>query len=467
MSEGQPRASTSPKTPTGGTLPSRAARHATAPAFVVLTRRWHSAKVRYRPNPPHRRRLGSWSAAPTVQACRRLRRGLWPAAQTAVAAGLSWYLASDVLGSPQPFFAPIAATVSLSASSVLRGQRALQLIGGVSLGIGIGVGFEHLIGTGSVALGAAVLVALAVALAVGGGFFGQGLMFVNQAGVSAILVITLHGGATGSERLVDALIGGGVAVVVSLLLFPTAPMPLVEEAVRSVLGALRDALAQLDQRLAARDRYEDRGWPLAASQQIHQQLAGLAAALASARDIVLLAPRRWSLRPAVRRAGECATRCDAMADSVLSLVRGADAAARAQDEEQGQAQEQDQEQEPGQDQEQGSGSWRAAVGKLTAAMGLLVQGAGAAEIAAERKETALPAGPAGTTSPSDWSEGGQADLVASAADACWQELVGLAEVMDACRAPRRPAGRQRGAERWSRPPGHRARRPRWTRPRRS
>lgn len=373
--------------------------------------------------------------------------------QTAVAAGLSWCLASDVVGNPQPFFAPIAATVSLSASSVLRGQRALQLIGGVALGIGIGIGFEHLIGTGSVALGAAVLVALAVALAVGGGFFGQGLMFVNQAGVSAILVITLHGGATGSERLVDALIGGGVAVVVSVLLFPTAPMPLVEEAVRSVLGALRDALAQLDQRLAARDRYEDRGWPLAASQQIHQQLAGLVAALASARDIVLLAPRRWSLRPAVRRAGECATRCDALADSVLTLLRGADAAARAQDEEQGPA--------------QGAGSWRAAVGKLTAAMGLLVQGAGAAEIAAERKEAGLPARPAGTGRPRDWSEGGQADLVTSAAGACWQELVGLAEVMDACRASRRPADRQRGAERWSRPPGHRGRRPRWTRPRRS
>ena len=59
--------------------------------------------------------------------------------QTSVAAGLSWYIAHDLLGHPQPFFAPIAAAVSLSISNVLRAQRAIQMMIGVTLGIGMGI----------------------------------------------------------------------------------------------------------------------------------------------------------------------------------------------------------------------------------------------------------------------------------------------------------------------------------------
>ena len=62
----------------------------------------------------------------------------WSVVQTPAAAGLAWYLAHTLLGHHQPFFAPTAAAVSLSKNKVLRGQRALQVIAGVSLGIGIG-----------------------------------------------------------------------------------------------------------------------------------------------------------------------------------------------------------------------------------------------------------------------------------------------------------------------------------------
>ena len=68
--------------------------------------------------------------------------------QTSVAAGLSWYLAHDVLGHPQPFFAPIAAAVCLSISNVLRAQRAVQMMIGVTLGIGTGTLVQGLLGTG-------------------------------------------------------------------------------------------------------------------------------------------------------------------------------------------------------------------------------------------------------------------------------------------------------------------------------
>lgn len=52
----------------------------------------------------------------------------WTIVQTPVAVGLAWYVAHSVLGEPEPFFAPMAAVLSLSAVTVLRGQRALQVL---------------------------------------------------------------------------------------------------------------------------------------------------------------------------------------------------------------------------------------------------------------------------------------------------------------------------------------------------
>jgi uncharacterized membrane protein YgaE (UPF0421/DUF939 family) len=70
----------------------------------------------------------------------RVRRALWPVAQTAVAAGLAYFIAHSLVGHVQPFFAPIATTVSMSTTTDLRAQRAVQLFAGVLLGIGIGAG---------------------------------------------------------------------------------------------------------------------------------------------------------------------------------------------------------------------------------------------------------------------------------------------------------------------------------------
>jgi hypothetical protein len=124
---------------------------------------------------------------------------------------------------------------------VLRGQRALQMIVGVALGIGIGTAVKAVAGPGSgaVAIGVAVLIALVAALVLGGGFLEQGVLFVNQSVSSAVLMITVAGAATGSERLLDALVGGGVALLIAVILFPVAPLPLIQDAARRVFATLR------------------------------------------------------------------------------------------------------------------------------------------------------------------------------------------------------------------------------------
>ncbi len=263
-------------------------------------------------------------AAALRGARQRVTEAGWSVVLTPVAAGLAWYIAHTLLGHHQPFFAPTAAAVSLSKNRVLRGQRALQLMAGVVLGIVIGTVVKAVAGpvpggSGAVAIGVAAAIALAAALVLGGGFFEQGVLFVNQSATSAILMIAVAGAATGSERLSDALIGGGVTLVITVILFPAAPLPLIEDAVREVFGALRDTLARLAE-LAGTGEMPGPEWAMAAGQRIQGQLTGLEQARSSALQVVSLAPRRWAQRSRVRLASEQTAPLELLAATVLSLA---------------------------------------------------------------------------------------------------------------------------------------------------
>lgn len=205
----------------------------------------------------------------------RLRTVLWPITQTSVVAGLAWYLTHDVFNHPQAFFAPISAVVCMSATNVLRARRAQQMIVGVALGIVLGAGVHALLGSGPIAMGVVVFIALSVAVLCARGLVAQGLMFINQAAVSAVLVLVFaSNGSVVFERLFDALVGGGLAIVFSILLFPPDPVVMLCSARADVLAAVRDILAELvntvsDPTSAPPD------WPMAAADRLHQQLNGL------------------------------------------------------------------------------------------------------------------------------------------------------------------------------------------------
>ena len=253
-------------------------------------------------------------------ASQRLRPHLWPSVQAAAAVAVAWYLARDVLGYPAPIFAPVAAAVTLGAGRLLRGQRAVQLMGGVTLGIGIGIAVGDLAGNSAGALGLATLLAICVAIAIGGGFTGNGAMFINQTSVSAILVIALPMPGGGAQRLLEALVGGGVALVIAVLLFPAAPLPLLRDAVQAVFAALHAGLAHLDELVADRAPVDHR-WMLGAGERIYEQLSELITARFTASEIVRLAPRRWRLRSAVRAADDRSAQLSLLASAVLSLLR--------------------------------------------------------------------------------------------------------------------------------------------------
>jgi uncharacterized membrane protein YgaE (UPF0421/DUF939 family) len=256
-----------------------------------------------------------------LEAVRRLQIALWPIIQTSVAAGLAWYLANDVLHHRQPFFAPISAVVCMSASNILRARRATQMMTGVALGIVVGGGVQGVLGTRHFGVGVAVFVALCVAVLVARGFIGQGLMFVNQTAVSAILVLVFaHGGLVVTQRLFDALLGGGLAVVFSILLFPADPVALLCAARRSLLSALHDVLNQMAN-IVSDPASTPPDWPMPVVDRLHQQLGALIEVRETADRIVRMAPRRWVARNKIRDIDQQTARLGLLVSSVLHLSR--------------------------------------------------------------------------------------------------------------------------------------------------
>src|SRR4051794_15047645 len=169
---------------------------------------------------PRMGRIGLMTSADLRAAFLRLRTSWWPVLQAAIASSLAWWITHDVLNHPQPFFAPIAAAISLSATVGRRWRNAVQMMFGVTLGIAVSEAVVRLLGTGVLPLGVVVLLAMGAAV-----LFSPMPMFVNQAAASGILVVTLRTGGIAGERLVDAWIGGGRAPVGGPLLLPPPPLP--------------------------------------------------------------------------------------------------------------------------------------------------------------------------------------------------------------------------------------------------
>ena len=125
--------------------------------------------------------------------------------QCGLAAGVAGSSRTTLVGHERPFFAPIAAVISLGVSLGNRLRRVVELVVGVSLGVLVGDLLISEIGSGTWQITLVVTLAMAR-----GGLANGGTLLVNQAGASAVLVATLlpPGEAGGLDRCVDALIGG-------------------------------------------------------------------------------------------------------------------------------------------------------------------------------------------------------------------------------------------------------------------
>jgi uncharacterized membrane protein YgaE (UPF0421/DUF939 family) len=247
------------------------------------------------------RRLRATRQASLRERWHRSATSLVLAFQSALAGGLAWFVANNLLHHKQPMFAPIAAVIVLDVSAGQRLRRATELVFGVALGIAIGDALIYEIGTGAWQVGLSVLLAIVFTVFVAGT-----PAVVSQAASSAVLIATLSPPKAGIyyPRFLDALIGGGIALAVMALLLPANPIARVARKAEPPCDVLVDALRQTAQALRIRDaQLADSA--LTRIREAGGALAAFRETLPESTETALLSPLRWRVRGLLQRYASC------------------------------------------------------------------------------------------------------------------------------------------------------------------
>lgn len=245
----------------------------------------------------------------------RWRSKRWQIGQCAVAAGVAWLIAADLLGHPTPFFAPVAAVVGLGTS---YGQR-LRRVAEITVGVAVGVLFADLLvaalGSGWWQIGLVVALAMSAAFLLDGG-----QLLVTQAAVQSIVVASLvpDPGAA-FTRWTDAVVGGGVALVAATAV-PAAPLRRPREqaslVMRKIAALLRAAGELMD------DGEADRALDLLADARSTDSLIReLQGAASEGLSVVASSPFRVRHRDDLRQMSELVDPLDRALRSTRVLVR--------------------------------------------------------------------------------------------------------------------------------------------------
>jgi hypothetical protein len=248
----------------------------------------------------------------------RLRLAWRSVLQAGVAAGVAWVIATEVFGHRSPFFAPVAAIITLGLTTSQRGRRAVEVAIGVAVGIAVGDLLVLGIGVGAAQLALVVMLATAIAI-----FLGSGQMLATQAAVSAALVATLQPPTDGVTfaRFLDALAGGTVALVVNALVLPADPVALIRRAARPLLEELAATLDDIAVAIVERDRKLAEA-ALVRARGIDELSDRFAEAVIAGRETTRYAPPRRRFRGRVDAFGEAAARVDLAVRNVRVLARG-------------------------------------------------------------------------------------------------------------------------------------------------
>nr|WP_235916759.1 FUSC family protein [Spelaeibacter cavernicola] len=248
----------------------------------------------------------------------RLRVSALPIVQCALAAGFAWWVASDLLGHPHPFFAPIAAVVSLGVSLGSRLRRSVELVAGVTVGIGVGDLLISAIGTGPWQICLVVALAMITAVVLDGG-----PVIAMQAASSAVLVATLipPGNSAGYQRMIDALVGGlmGVAVVA---LVPTHPVRRARREAADILGVVKDVLRKCADGLIEQDP-EPIVAALKTARQTQGQIDAFRSNLKGGKEISKISPLYWNSQKRLERLSATADPLDNAVRNIRVLARRA------------------------------------------------------------------------------------------------------------------------------------------------
>lgn len=226
----------------------------------------------------------------------RLRKRAWRIVQVAVAAGIAFWVAKEVLGHSLPFFAPIAVVVILALTGGDRVRRALEMSIGCVVGVLVGDLLFIGLGPGAWQITVAVAISLSVA-----SVLSKSALVSNQVAIGSILIATIMppgGETTGVDRTLDAIVGSIIGLI-TLALIPSSPLAQGRREAAKVLELASSVIDDVADGLRAGDahRIED---SVAAVHDEDAGIGALATATRVGRESSQLSPLLWGTRRNVR-----------------------------------------------------------------------------------------------------------------------------------------------------------------------
>jgi uncharacterized membrane protein YgaE (UPF0421/DUF939 family) len=197
--------------------------------------------------------LTGWSPNPIALTRLREALRLWGLGErtlkTALAASIAWELGALVPGgTAHPYFAPLAALLSMQITVAESIAGAAQRVAGIVAGVGVAMVVTRITGASAPGIGLLVLLSLVV-----GARLRLGPQAVSQVAISALLVMFVGNASSFSyagSRIVESIVGALVGVAVNALLIPPSTLPqalkarqTLGEAVAAALHGLASALS--------------------------------------------------------------------------------------------------------------------------------------------------------------------------------------------------------------------------------
>lgn len=226
-----------------------------------MTERMHTTPLPVTPEPKGWQKVKKFLSSRFRSGIWRARKSLIPAATSAIAAVAAYAFAAIIFGHSEPYFAATAALICLGFGRDPHIRKALEVSIGVTLGILVGDSLQALLGQGYWQGIIVVFVTIILAR-----FIDSGVIFTTQMSIQAVLIVLLPIPVEGPlSRSVDAIIGGVIAVAITMLTpvsFRKETVSGMRELFTSITGVLRElsnALGEQNSRSAWVALIEARG----------------------------------------------------------------------------------------------------------------------------------------------------------------------------------------------------------------
>lgn len=161
--------------------------------------------------------------------------------KTALAAAIAWWLASLISKNPYPYFAPLAAILTLQMTVADSLVKAMQRIIGVIGGVAVSMLAIHWLGLNAFSIGMVVLLGMSLSTALR-----LNPQIVSQIAVSSLLVLAF-GRTPGYalDRIIETVLGSAVSVLISAILVSPDTTPAAQQEIVRINSELADILRSI------------------------------------------------------------------------------------------------------------------------------------------------------------------------------------------------------------------------------